>query len=85
MTSPISDILKPYHDYSCHSSQRWIKGMTEPFPCDCSVSEAYDAILALLNEAIGSSTQLTLTNGTVWINEKVLRAKLGITGEGDNE
>lgn len=38
MTSPKPDADGgPYHLNSCHSTQRWIKGMTEPFPCDCGL------------------------------------------------
>lgn len=50
MTDRLDTILKPYHSHSCHSTQGWVKGMTEPFPCDCDVQEAKAAITQLLQE-----------------------------------
>lgn len=48
----IREVLKPYHDHSCHSTQAWIKGMTEPFPCDCSLLEATQAIIKIIEEDV---------------------------------
>jgi len=36
MTS-FKDRLDIYHLHNCRSRQAWVKGMTEPFPCDCGL------------------------------------------------
>lgn len=43
----VDEVLKPYHDHSCHSTQAWLKGQSKPFPCDCSINEAKAALLEL--------------------------------------
>lgn len=44
------EILEPYHSYSCQSRQAWVKGMTEPFPCNCSILEALAQLQHLIEQ-----------------------------------
>lgn len=58
-TSPtISQILEPFHRHNCHSRQRWLKGMTKPFPCDCDIKEAEAQLIAYIEGVIGGDEPL---------------------------
>jgi hypothetical protein len=34
---PLDDVIKGFHRHTCHSTQMWRKGQTEPYPCDCGL------------------------------------------------